>query len=363
MRIEAGKLERVDRQLLAMVEHAQDYLADNGYPISTDSILLNGFSASGNFVDRFTVLHPEEVISVTAGGLNGMPILPLEEFEGRELPYHVGIADVEELMGEAVDLDALDETNQFLYMGGEDENDTIPFNDAWTDDELRQLALDVYGDDMIDERFPNSQRAYEAAGVDAQFRVYPAAGHTPRPAVEDIVAFHRRSIRGEDVSEFGESLTAAARIEVSTTEATVGEEIEFDGSESRGVRDGEILSFQWDFDTGADATGETAKHAFEEAGTFTVTLSIVTDIGTEHETTVEVGITEDHDGQASPESESDDDADEDGETDDAGDANDDSGVDDDGFGPGFGVGAALASLGGVAHLLKRRLDTTESADQ
>jgi hypothetical protein len=172
--------------------------------------MLNGYSASGNFVDRFAVLHPERVVSVTAGGLNGMPILPLERADGHELPYHVGIANVEELTGDPANLDRLDTTNQFLYMGGEDDNDTIPFDDAWTDDDLRQTALEVYGEDMIEDRFPRSQEAYREAGVSAAFRVYDGVGHNPGPAMDDVIEFHRASMNGESVEAFGEDLTSGS---------------------------------------------------------------------------------------------------------------------------------------------------------
>jgi len=66
MGIDSGPLERVDLQLLRMGEHAREKLAAEDYPVD-DGIMLNGFSASGNFADRFTVLHPDEVVSVTAG--------------------------------------------------------------------------------------------------------------------------------------------------------------------------------------------------------------------------------------------------------------------------------------------------------
>lgn len=54
--ISSGDLERIDLQLLQMVEHARERLTDRGYPITDDGILMNGFSASGNFADRFTML-------------------------------------------------------------------------------------------------------------------------------------------------------------------------------------------------------------------------------------------------------------------------------------------------------------------
>jgi hypothetical protein len=117
LQVSDGPLERIDLQLLRMVDDAQQRLESELYP-AADDIMLNGFSASGNFVDRFTVLHPDRVRSVTAGGLNGMTVLPLSEMNGRTLNYHVGIADVEELTGEAVEVDALDDVNQFPYMGG-----------------------------------------------------------------------------------------------------------------------------------------------------------------------------------------------------------------------------------------------------
>jgi len=185
-------------------EHAKsEVLSDSEYSF-TDEIMLNGFSASGNFVDRFTMLHPDRVQSVTAGGLNGMALLPLETADGHTLDYHVGIADIPEITGSSVDLKALDDVDQFLYMGGEDTNDTIPFLDAWTSEELKQTALDVYGEDMIAERFPTSQDAYTQAGVQAQFRIYEGLGHKPAK-IQDLIEFHRRSLTDEYVGIFGQT--------------------------------------------------------------------------------------------------------------------------------------------------------------
>lgn len=419
MAIEDGPLERVDLQLLSMVEDAQSRLKEDDYPIDESGIMLNGFSASGTFVDRFTVLHPDEVISVTAGGVNGMPLLPTGEFDGQELPYHVGTADAKDLTGEEVDRDALNEANQFLYMGAEDENDTIPFDDAWTDDDLRQLALDVYGDNMVYERFPTSQQVYQNIGVEAQFRVYSDVGHTPRPATPDIIEFHRQSMAGEDVSDFGETIVPDAQINSSTTTASVGEEIEFDAGESTGAADAEVVAYQWGLGNGSEATGETTTVAYNEEGNFTVTLTIITERGNEYQATTEVAVeatesggentedsdetddgdssegagsedgsgeanednnTEDTQSEDSPDGTDEDNTsestegedetngvDQDGESEN-GDTNDEtagSGSDDsegpenvnndDGSGPGFGVTSVLTGIGGVAYLLKHRL--------
>jgi hypothetical protein len=209
LEIDSGPLERIDQQLINMIEHARTSLNERGYTVTDDGVLLNGFSASGTFADRFTVLHPDEILSVTAGGLNGMVLLPMEEIDGKELPYHVGLANIEDLIGQSPDLEELDATRQFLYMGGEDENDTLPYDDAWTDDDLKQLAREVYGDDMIEDRFPRCESLYQQAGIQATFKIYEGVGHTPRPAMEDIISFHEQTVAEYRESEEAESTDSA----------------------------------------------------------------------------------------------------------------------------------------------------------
>ncbi|WP_161973186.1 PKD domain-containing protein [Halostella litorea] len=288
MQISDGPLKRVDLQLLRMVDHAQEMLSDQSYTVD-DQILLNGFSAAGNFVDRFAVLHPDRVRSVTAGGLNGMAMLPLEEAKGHTLNFHIGIADVEELTGEPVDLDALNEVNQFLFMGGEDSNDTIPYDDAWSE-EMREIALDVYGEKMVTERFPYCQSAYEQAGVDAQFKVYEGVAHSPRSALEDIIEFHQRSLDREDVSDFNQDLGFEPKINYTAEQPEVGESIEFDASSTE-ISLGQILAYTWEFPNGETAAGKTVTHRFEKPGQYGINLSVIDNNGrtVTTEATVSIG--------------------------------------------------------------------------
>ena len=211
-----------------------------------------------------------------------MALLPLREFDGQTLDFHVGIADIEELTQNPVDLDALGEVNQFLYMGAEDTNDTIPYDDAWTEEELRQLALDVYGDDMVEERFPRCQEAYREAGIDAQFKIYDDIGHSMRGITDDLVEYHRRSVAGEDVTDFGETIVTEVTFDVTPENPERGDQVEFNASESQaGV--GEIINFSWDFDDGTTATGETTVHTYDTSGSYDVTLSVIDDNGTVYE--------------------------------------------------------------------------------
>lgn len=203
MQLEEGPLARVDLQLLRMVEDAQERLAAAGYQVP-EEIMLNGFSSQAAFVNRFAALHPDRVCSVSAGGINGLVILPKARTEVRgfgeqAMKYPVGIANVEELTGQPFDLDAFRDVYQFLYMGDNDDKDALLYPDAWTDPQLRGIAVLTYGEDIHDERFPNCQSVYQEYDVNAVFRIYEDTGHTPEPAIDDVIEFHERALAGEDI--------------------------------------------------------------------------------------------------------------------------------------------------------------------
>lgn len=215
MAIEDGPLKRVDLQLLRMVEDAQERLAAAGYRVHRE-FMLNGFSSQAAFVNRFAALHPDRVCSVTAGGINGLVILPkkrneIRGFGEQDLNYPVGIANIEELTGRPFDLEAFQTVNQFLYMGEDDDKDALLYPDAWTDPELRAMAVFTYGEDIHEERFPYCQSAYEEFDVNAVFRIYKNTGHSPEPALEDVIEFHERSFNGEDFesirADFGDNIS------------------------------------------------------------------------------------------------------------------------------------------------------------
>ena len=220
--IEDGPLARIDEQLVAMVDHARERLADRGVP-TRKRFAMNGFSAAGSFVNRFVALHPDRLVSVTAGGLNGIALLPFAELDtdrlaypgdvaamtGRdrlELPYHVGVADLTTLTGEPFDREAFCAVNQFLYVGGADTKDVLLWPDAFTQVEQRLAAILAYGPDIHDQRFPRCRALYDEAGADAVFRVYEGVGHEPDPAMADVVRFHGRSFAGDDAGEIGPAL-------------------------------------------------------------------------------------------------------------------------------------------------------------
>ena len=187
-----GALARIDLQLLAMVEDARAFLADRDIQIQ-DKILLNGFSASGTFVNRFTALHPEKVAATAAGGVNAMTILPLSSLQGYELNYHVGIADLKQIAGIDFNLPEFASVPQFYYMGAEDDNDALPYDDAY-DDTQREIITDVLGDDMS-VRWESCRTIYESQGIHAEFHTYPGVGHEITPEIKaDVLSFFSKHL-------------------------------------------------------------------------------------------------------------------------------------------------------------------------
>jgi len=117
-----------------MIRHARQLLGDAGIATRT-KVFMHGFSASAAFVNRFATLHPESVRAIAAGGINALPMYLLETYQGVKLPYPLGIADLKSLTGAGFDAQAYGQVSQYLFMGYLDRNDTLPFGDAWDDDE------------------------------------------------------------------------------------------------------------------------------------------------------------------------------------------------------------------------------------
>ena len=75
-------LQRIDLQLEAMIDDAAERLTRQGWTVDR-KVLMFGFSASGMFVNRFTVLHPDRVLAAAVGSPGGWPIAPVSEWQGR----------------------------------------------------------------------------------------------------------------------------------------------------------------------------------------------------------------------------------------------------------------------------------------
>ncbi len=188
LEIEGGPLERIDLQLLAMIDFARQLLEANG--IHTDErVFMHGFSASAKFCNRFAFLHPTRVKAVACGGVNGLPTLPLSERNGRILPFPIGIADVEKLTGKPYDREAHQRVAQYVYMGYFDRNDTLPSRDAWNEEEASIIRAATAAR-MMPDRWDITQAVYRVELPCAQCVTYNGVGHAIKDEmIEDIVKF------------------------------------------------------------------------------------------------------------------------------------------------------------------------------
>lgn len=182
-----GALARLDLQLMAMIEHARVRLTARGVKIRP-KIWMDGFSASGMFVNRFALLHPELVERAAIGSPGGWPLAPVAQSGGKDLPYPVGSADLITLTGQPLQLEAVRQIEFFFYLGDKDSNDSVAYDDGY-DPADRALVHLLFGKTPV-ERWPVAQSLYRQAGLKAKFKLYPGAGHeTTAEMQKDLLQF------------------------------------------------------------------------------------------------------------------------------------------------------------------------------
>lgn len=144
--LDAGDFANLDKQLIAMFEHAVEYLNKYNHNVATDKMFLSGYSATGSFTDRFTAMHPEKVKAVASGGTLDKMVVPLKKHKGEKLIFPVGIYDYKEITGKEFDLKKHGEVARLIYRGDQDNNNTAEFGylDCHGEDE-RQMIVRLWG--------------------------------------------------------------------------------------------------------------------------------------------------------------------------------------------------------------------------
>ena len=180
-------LERYDLQLIAMIDDARARLAAAGIHVNR-KVFLMGFSASGFFANRFSLLHPDRVKAVAVGA-PGACTACTDTWQGEILQYPVGIEDVYQLIGLSTDATAIRSLPMYFYMGDQDtHNDPVPSWDCFEPAHGAQIFR-LFGTNQV-LRWPKYQELYDRAGCHAQFVMYPGVGHNLTPQMlSDIRAF------------------------------------------------------------------------------------------------------------------------------------------------------------------------------
>lgn len=194
MLTENEDFKRPDLQLIAMMNDARPRLKELKIPVK-EKVLMSGFSASGSFVNRFLFLHPEMIKAAAAGGLNGILMLPKKEMNARKLNYPLGTNDLKEITGKEVNPEEYKKVPQFIFMGELDDNDAVPYDDAYNDEE-REAIYATVGKQMQPARWENCQKIYTEEGMNAKFRTYEEVGHWSTTEINlEIIRFFMEQIK------------------------------------------------------------------------------------------------------------------------------------------------------------------------
>jgi hypothetical protein len=129
------------------------------------------------------------VLAAAIGSPGGWPLAPSVEWT-----YPVGVSDVPALTGAEVDLAALRKVSLFLFLGDQDENDSVPFRDSFTAED-EALLMKQFGTTPV-ARWDASRRLYEAAKLRATFKLYPGVAHQiSQEMAEDVEAAFAAAMR------------------------------------------------------------------------------------------------------------------------------------------------------------------------
>ncbi|MFY9222166.1 MAG: hypothetical protein WAQ98_05840, partial [Blastocatellia bacterium] len=181
-------LARLDLQLIAMIRDATEKLAQKNIHIDK-KVILAGFSASGMFVNRFALLHPDYVLAAAIGSPGGWPMLPVETWKDKSLRYPIGTADFSKISGNKFDLSTFKSLPLFFYLGDQDTNDSVVFEDGY-EKEDKELVFATFGKTPV-ERWSIAEKIYQQAGCSrAKFTLYKGVGHTISPEMrKDLLEF------------------------------------------------------------------------------------------------------------------------------------------------------------------------------
>lgn len=90
---------RIDNQIVNIIEKNKNELSKKHSIDIEEKVFLNGYSSSGVFAQRFSMLHPDKVDTLCVGGASGTIPIPTTT-----LSYPIGIENYDKLTGEEFNL-------------------------------------------------------------------------------------------------------------------------------------------------------------------------------------------------------------------------------------------------------------------
>ncbi|MGN1189158.1 MAG: hypothetical protein ACI4SL_02050 [Candidatus Ornithospirochaeta sp.] len=188
-----GKNRRIDLQLINMIKDVLEYLSDR-YDLS-EKILMAGASASGDFVSRFAVLHPEIVQAVVTSLNAGIPMSPAKRIGSTPLEYPFGVFNFRNITGQSFNLEAFQQVN-ILSMNGNLDEDSTHYLDGRSNiyPMTKEQLLRIYGDTII-QRCETTFEIFSKYTERFQSLLYDNVGH--QLIVKDAITFLNKNKDGE----------------------------------------------------------------------------------------------------------------------------------------------------------------------
>lgn len=190
MKKEAGQyaevfepMDRVDRQVANMIKHANENLRKSGWKME-DKVFFWGFSASGDFANRFSFLYPE---MVKAACFSGYPVFPIKKEQKYNMIYPLGAYDYKKITGKEFSLKAYNSVARLGYVGSADNNDPAILDTPYEQEiQTKLLSLIEYPD-----KWNKATKIFKKSGGQAQTNVYIGAGHEPyyKGMTQDYINF------------------------------------------------------------------------------------------------------------------------------------------------------------------------------
>lgn len=190
---------RYDQILLAMVEETRCRFGK----IDTEKIFLSGFSGGGQFVHRFTYLHPERVQALACGAPGTQTFLDLKE------SFPQGVKDMEQIFSKPVSWDRVKAIPTMFFAGDADTGMFHALARGRSVDGPAAAALEGgrYGQTV------RLERNWRLAGANCFMHSVPGASHEEHKLLPAIKQFfeqcllHKNAFDVRVLSE-GESLVS-----------------------------------------------------------------------------------------------------------------------------------------------------------
>lgn len=181
---------RIDLDIVDIISKSKKILKEWGLNIE-EKICLNGYSSSGVFAQRFSLILPELIDAACIGGASGSIPIPNDQ-----LDYPLGIKNFKELFGKEFNIEEYKKI-KFDYYVGELEckilspnrfGNLVPMHDMShkpesVPDEIGKMHREYLGEDMF-ERANKTVELLQDMGIKINHTVYKNVAHNRNEAIK-----------------------------------------------------------------------------------------------------------------------------------------------------------------------------------